>query len=492
MGQEHQIGHGPRSVPDRWSKATIAAVVIVAIGLIGALAIGAVVLVFMGRTYPSEWDPKVADLASFVERERDLTFDHPVHVDFMSEDDFKQQVSTPSSAPSEEQNEELARTVQLYRALGLLQGDINLLEQRNQLRQGGTLALYDPRTKRVRVRGTELDVAHKVTIVHELTHAVQDQHFDLTRLSKLPTDDERSALRTVVEGDAVRVERKYLDQLPAPARQAYEDQERRDGDQARKAVSSVPDVLVASFTAPYAFGTPFLEALEAKGGTREVNQAIDSPPKGAGQIIDPLDYFDKREVGVVQAPDLPPGAERIPISGDEDDGDGVDHLGVLTFFMMLSARVDPHQALAAADRWKGDAMVLFRQNGRLCAKVAVVFDDGIAADKVAPMLGAWSQNMVADARSTVDRAGDKFILTSCDPGPAADAAIQGTPSKVFSLPASRLYVFARAVESDLPLALADCVSKHFGENLTLEEATSDAPDPGAIKEKVAVARDACR
>ena len=33
------------------------------------------------------------------------------------------------------------------------------------------------------MRGTDLtDVDVRVTIVHELTHALQDQHFDLTKL----------------------------------------------------------------------------------------------------------------------------------------------------------------------------------------------------------------------------------------------------------------------------------------------------------------------
>ena len=49
---------------------------------------------------------------------------------------------------------------------------------------GGTLAFYDPTDERVRVRGTEMTVGLEVTLVHELTHALQDQHFDLERLNE--------------------------------------------------------------------------------------------------------------------------------------------------------------------------------------------------------------------------------------------------------------------------------------------------------------------
>ena len=37
-----------------------------------------------GPGHPDEWDPRVADLAAFVEDERGLDFDHPVYVDFLT------------------------------------------------------------------------------------------------------------------------------------------------------------------------------------------------------------------------------------------------------------------------------------------------------------------------------------------------------------------------------------------------------------------------
>ena len=54
--------------------------------------------------------------------------------------------------------------------------------------------------------------------------------------------------------------------------------------------------------------------------------------------------------------------------------------------MMLSARIDPHQALQALDLWNGDAMVSYRRSGTLCTKVAVAVDDQDAVTTVAPIL----------------------------------------------------------------------------------------------------------
>ena len=41
------------------------------------------------------------------------------------------------------------------------------------------------------MRGTTLDVEHRVTIAHELTHVLQDQHFDLPKLQKQAADSFR-------------------------------------------------------------------------------------------------------------------------------------------------------------------------------------------------------------------------------------------------------------------------------------------------------------
>ena len=61
-------------------------------------------------------------------------------------------------------------------------GELDLFTAWMSVSDGGTLAFYDPIDERVRVRGTELSVGLEVTLVHELTHALQDQHFDVERL----------------------------------------------------------------------------------------------------------------------------------------------------------------------------------------------------------------------------------------------------------------------------------------------------------------------
>ena len=74
------------------------------------------------------------------------------------------------------------------------------------------------------IRGKNLaDVATRVTVVHELTHALQDQHFDLNKLTDATkTSGADTALTALIEGDAVRVENKYVDALSKADQNAYD------------------------------------------------------------------------------------------------------------------------------------------------------------------------------------------------------------------------------------------------------------------------------
>jgi hypothetical protein len=191
--------------------------------LLCALVTGAglVVLAAPSATAASEWNPKLAPIAKQVEKLRGLTFDHPVPVSFLSEEAFNKKVSVQDKLTAKDRKE-LDESASEFRAIGLISGDLDLGSAFDSLQTSGVLAFYDPETKRVTVRGTDLDVDTKVTLAHELTHALQDQHFDLLKLQRdAAKHDASEALKAVVEGDAVRIQRRYVDQLSAADKAAY-------------------------------------------------------------------------------------------------------------------------------------------------------------------------------------------------------------------------------------------------------------------------------
>jgi hypothetical protein len=178
-------------------------VAVVAAAVVGFVAIGG-----DDGAVRSTWDPRVADLARYVEKERELDFDHPVPVDFLSDEQFRDQVLADVK-PTDEEKADIEQSEAVLRALGLIGPDVDLLEQTEQVTGEGIIGLYIPEEKRVKVRGTDMTPAVRVTLVHELTHVLQDQNFDID-LEVLESDSgESSGLRAALEGDADQVSREY-------------------------------------------------------------------------------------------------------------------------------------------------------------------------------------------------------------------------------------------------------------------------------------------
>src|SRR5689334_14202885 len=84
-----------------------------------------------GPSYPKQWDARVAPLVSFVERERGLDFDHPVAVKFLSEAEFKKTVTTSADSLTKSDRADIRNTQAFLRALGLIDGDTDLLAEVN-------------------------------------------------------------------------------------------------------------------------------------------------------------------------------------------------------------------------------------------------------------------------------------------------------------------------------------------------------------------------
>src|SRR5262245_46188995 len=98
---------------------------------------------------PQGWDPRVQDLVSFVEQERGLTFEHPVPVDFLTPQEFRDELTTDATDLTPKERRDLRATEGVLRALGLLHGDVDLLELSNTLGTQDVAAFYDPDRKRV-------------------------------------------------------------------------------------------------------------------------------------------------------------------------------------------------------------------------------------------------------------------------------------------------------------------------------------------------------
>ncbi len=309
-----------------------------------------------GPSYPDDWDPRVSDIAQFVQTDRGVLFDHPVDVDFLSEEEFKADVTTSQDDLSDEDRKSLDQNASLLRALGLAEGDIDLFDKQNQLSGEGTAAYYDPATERVRVRGTELTPEIKVTLAHELTHALQDQFVDLDQIESNLDEDEVSRYRAVVEGDATNVENAYAEKkLSASEHDQYVNQSQQSSDDVD--FTGIPPAMVAFFEAPYAIGPSFDRIVKEERGSSGLNDALRNPPSSDAQLLEPRS-LPHRPRTRRRSTSPTAGADRELI----DEGE----FGAFDWYIMLASRLDPKRSLHLVDGWAGDSYRSYEGDNGAC------------------------------------------------------------------------------------------------------------------------------
>ncbi len=393
----------------------IVAVVALLAGLVGAGVFDS------GSSFPSKWDARLGALPATVERLRGLKFTHPVPVRFLSESDFKKEVGVDPK-PGAKRKKAMQRFTEQLRAEGLISGQVDLLEAINTEQQSSVLAFYSPDRKEVVVRGLGTpDAAHRVTLAHELTHVLQDQHFDLNRLeAKVRRDPEgdSDALRAFIEGDADRIENNYVKQLGAADRSAYQKGRDKEASKADQSTKSVPAIVTLIFSAPYRYGPPVLNVLAADGGNSNVDRAFRRGVFTQKLFIEPSAPLSESKPIKVADPRLTTGEKGV----GKPDG-----YGAFDLYLLLGSRIDPGSALGAAVDWAGGRARTFRADGRLCTRSVVQAKTAHGNDVLAANFVQWAAKLPS-GMAEVGRRGSAVMVTSCDLGTASaltspDAAI---------------------------------------------------------------------
>ena len=431
---------------------------------------------------PEAWDERLAPYVELVAEERDLEWEHPVAAEFLDEEEFRSRV-TSSEEPTAEEAEELEQLEGVLRALGLVEGDIDLRAATDQALGEGVLGFYDPDTEVIVVRGAEITPEMAPVIVHELTHALQAQHFDLA--PELDTSGEAIAHRTLVEADATRVQQAYVATLSAEDQQAYLDAQLAQAE--GQELDDVPPFLTEILGFPYALGPPWIASVIAERGDGAVDELFEEPPTSEEQIALPSSFLEGDEVVEVDTPELGDDEE---LFGEPDD------FGMVSLLLVLGERLPWSQAWPAVQGWAGDASVTFRAAERDCIRVHVAMDDDRAADRLGSALDSW---IGGRDHASVEVDDEHVRFESCDPGTDATSEDDtGEPRafEVLSLRAALVPVLSSGAGSEV----GECIADHLllvdpGPARTLELATtSDPTSPAAaeIQGLVTAAIGACR
>ena len=469
------------------------------LGILGAFALFAGVLVFVvfrdthhGPPHPKEWDPRVLDIVHFDEQHRGLTFKQPVFVDFLDAQAYSDRVRTDQSTLTDKQKQQLAANEGELRALGLSNSSLNLLDATNELHDTGTLAFYDPDTERVTIRGTEMTVDLRVTLAHEFTHVLQDQYFGIgqKRTIKFSTSQEESAFRTVLEGDAVRIENEYIDSLSADDKAQYEQAHNQEVDKATTGLADVPVALQALQSAPYLLGPPLIKLLDADGHQSEVDNAFKTPPATDEQVLDPPTLLSHEPALTVQAPSLPDGLSK---DSQVDSGD----FGALAWYLVLAERIDPLVALQAVDGWGGDAYIAYQQDGKTCMRLDWQGDTSTDSQEMQDALNQWVAAMPSGAAS-VTSDGGLLHVQACDLGPGSGITLNNRANDAIQIPAARSAFMLDAVQNggkrlDTAFEYGNCIVHEIGfDNFIAADKAGSGGLPPDVRSAIQAAAADCR
>ncbi|HUF33859.1 MAG TPA: hypothetical protein VMN58_11705 [Acidimicrobiales bacterium] len=333
----------------------------------------------------------VEELSAFVEEERGLPFLDEVDVELLDDEAFRRRLLDDVVAD----REELQTTAALLRALRLLDDGVDLEAVLLSFLGDAVVGFYDSDTSELVLRGAEVSPYVRSTLVHELTHALDDQHFGLDRPELDDADDESAfAFLSLVEGSAVRVEQAWVATLSSDERRRLQVEELALG--AGIDLESVPPVVPQLIAFPYVVGPRFVDVLLDEGGNDRLDAAFEDPPTTSAQILRPELYL--AGVGAVPVPVPPPEGPVV------DEG----AFGLWSAMLTLESAVPAAAVRDVVETWTGDSFVAWEDRGRTCLRAAFASDDGGDA-----MLRAWDRWASGHPDATVGRTGDLVTMTAC-------------------------------------------------------------------------------
>lgn len=249
-----------------------------------------------------------------------------------------------------------------YKALGLIPENFAYAQGMVDLYLSQLGGYYDPEKKHFVMAGWMPTMMQPTIAAHELTHALQDQYYDLNKFidPKSENSDAQLAHSALVEGDATAVMMDYMRGLMGQP--GIE----RDGDvnsfmmqnvlgmSLTAGTGNVPQSLQMLLLFPYTSGLRFAHALLRKGSYAEIDRAFRRPPSSTEEILHPEKYlrnshdyitFDSTEF----TSELPQGAKIVH----------QDTIGEFMISALLGMFVgDKLKAADAAAGWGGDLVVI--------------------------------------------------------------------------------------------------------------------------------------
>ena len=289
-----------------------------------------------GVTPEGPTPPAIATVEQQVESVRGLRYTSPVAVTPLTQEQIDRRLT--KNFDKTYPVDFYARRSQAWSTIGVIPVGASLRDALLAFQTGQVVGFYNPANGQlVYIGDTDLDQTERFILAHELTHAIDDQHFGLRRLDAIGArcDDEAfTAGLGAIEGSAQYFATQVLIRFPSDAPLG--------GGGDGGSLDAVPPFVMDLQLWPYDAGIAFIRHLDEAGGTAQVDDALTTFPVSTEQILHP-ERWPNDVPQPVDVPDLGPAL-----------GDGWRDLDVMTvgeawLQLMLALRLDADDAARGGD-----------------------------------------------------------------------------------------------------------------------------------------------
>ncbi|HET6936535.1 MAG TPA: hypothetical protein VFI72_16955 [Candidatus Angelobacter sp.] len=262
------------------------------------------------------------------------------------------------------------RSELVLKKFGLLPREFDLHSFLIKLLTEQVAGYYDEKTKTMNLLDWVAPDMQKGVMAHELTHALQDQSFDLAKLAKreeeiekrglddlraLLQNDEQSTCRSaILEGQGMVV---LVDYELKPYGKSIENspqivdliQGTMEKDKSSPVFESAPLLLKEELMFPYRQGMNFIKELLLSGGKKLAYEGVlENPPQTTREILQPKEYLAHRRITPMFLPD---------VSFLKKDYESYDAgaVGQLDVAILLKIFASDAQANYLSPEWRGGA-----------------------------------------------------------------------------------------------------------------------------------------
>lgn len=283
--------------------------------------------------------------------------------------------------------EELEETKLVLDALFLLDYEENLTQILLDAYSSQIMGFYDAENKEMYVVEGASSLMGSVILFHEYTHALQDQHFNLSAFINASNGDEALARNAVIEGDATLTMSLYVNTLTMIDQMKLLE----EIESAENASKEIPYAIEQMMLFPYSYGYEYIWELYFDGGWPSVNDVYDDPPLSTEQIMH-LEKYQAHEPPV-----------NVEFEADVENMTLIsnDTMGEFMIYIMLDHYISSDLAASAAEGWGGDRFHYYKNDTDFLSVFKIEWDSKQDAQEFNDTYNQWMNALPDDYQDII-------------------------------------------------------------------------------------------